>query len=482
MSNETTPKRRRVVIGGGISGLSAASRLVELAPHDDVLLLEAGPRLGGVLQTIRRDGFLVEQSADNFITDVPWATDFCRRAGMGDALLPTATSNRRALVAHRGRLEPVPDGFMLLAPSRLWPLLKSPLLSLRAKLRLACEPFVPSRPADAPEESLAQFTTRRLGREAYERIAAPLVGAIYGGDPALLSVAAALPRFVEMERQHGSLLRAARKISKSRREAAHGAADAAGDGSSGARYGLFVAPRDGMSSMVETIAARLPPDSVRLNASVAAIERSAGGWRLHLAGENESLAADAVIIATPIRAAGKLLDTLDPQAAELCRSVTSSSCAVVSLGYDVRDSEFVPPGFGFVVPTAENRPILAASFASAKFPHRAPQGHVLARVFVGGVGHEDVLALSDEALKQIAVAQLAELAGLRGKPVLSIVSRWPESMPQYHVGHVDRMQRLHAKVATLGPLALAGSAYQGVGIPQCIRSGEVAAESVLEKY
>ncbi|MCE9551926.1 MAG: protoporphyrinogen oxidase [Planctomycetes bacterium] len=465
-------QRRRVVIGGGISGLAAACRLAELAPTDEVLVLEAGPRLGGVLQTVRRDGFLIEQSADNFITDVPWGVELCRRAGIAEELIPTDRTGRRALVVHRGRLVPVPEGFMLLAPSRLWPMLTSPLLSLPGKLRLACEPLIASRPESAPEESLAEFATRRLGREVFERIAAPLVAAIYGGDPARLSVAATLPRFLEMERRHGSLLRGARQR------------DAESEGNqSGARYGLFVAPRQGMTSLVDALAAKLPEQSIRLNTSVAGIEKETnGGWRLHIDGQHERLSAAAVVIATPIHVAGKILDSLDPPSAELCRSVELSSCAVVSLGYDVRGTSFVPPGFGFVVPASENRPILAASFASAKFPHRAPAGHLLVRVFIGGAGHEASVTLDDAALIEIATAQLAELTDLRSQPVLSLVSRWPVSMPQYHVGHGERMERLTARIAALGALALAGNAYQGVGIPQCIRSGESAAEAVLRGH
>ena len=470
MNSDNIQRRRRVVIGGGISGLTAACRLAELAPQDEVLLLEAGPRLGGVLHTVRRDGFLIEQSADNFITDVSWGVELCRREGLAEELIPTDRTGRRALVVHRGRLTPVPEGFMLLAPSRLWPMLTTPLLSLKGKLRLACEPLIAARPESAPEESLAEFTTRRLGREVFERIAAPLVAAIYGGDPTRLSVAATLPRFVEMERRHGSLMRGARQRQAAER----------GGNQSGARYGLFVAPRQGISSLVDALAAKLPTPSIRLNASVSAIGKELGGrWRLHIDGQGEPLSADAVVIAAPIHVAGKLLDSLDPPAAELCRSVELSSCAVVSLGYDIRGTDFVPPGFGFVVPASENRPILAASFASAKFPQRAPAGHVLVRVFIGGSGLEDSVTFGDDALIEIAVAQLAELAGLRNEPVLSLVSRWPRSMPQYYVGHGERMERLTGRVAALGTMALAGNAYQGVGIPHCIHSGELAAEAVL---
>jgi len=465
--SESAPKRR-VVIGGGISGLAAACRLVEIAPADEVLLLESGRRLGGVLETVKRDGFLIEQSADNFITDVPWGFALCRRLGLENELLPTAATGRRALVVHRGRLVPVPDGFMLLAPSRLWPVLNSSLLSWRGKLRLAREPWIPPRKSDGAEETLAEFSTRRLGSEAYQRIVAPLVAAIYGGDPARLSVAATMPRFLEMEANYGSLWRAVRH-----RRAQND------DGQSGARYGLFMAPRDGMSKLIEALASRLPPNAVRLQTCVESLERGPNGWRLRIGGEEDALTADGVILATPIHATAALLQQLDPRAAELCRSVELSSSVVVSLGFDVRGTSFVAPGFGFVVPAAEGRPILAASFASAKFPGRAPEGHVLVRVFVGGPHGESLLDRPDEELVKIAAAQLAELAGLSDTPVLSLVRRWPQSMPQYYVGHRHRMARLTDLVHALGGMALAGSAYHGVGIPHCIHSGELAAERLV---
>jgi oxygen-dependent protoporphyrinogen oxidase len=298
---------------------------------------------------------------------------------------------------------------------------------------------------------------------------APLVGAIYGGDPAQLSVAATMPRFLEMEERFGSLWRAARRRK----------AEQADKGQSGARYGLFMAPRGGMSQLIAALAARLPPPAVRLQSRVEALERGPSSWRIHVNGQDEKLTADGIILATPIHAAAELLQSLDPQAAELCRSVELSSAAVVSLGYDTRGTSFVPPGFGFVVPTAERRPILAASFASAKFPGRTPEGHVLVRVFVGGSGSESWLDRTDEELIRIAKDQLAELAGLTSPPVLSLVRRWPRSMPQYHVGHQQRMAGLHERTHALGSMALAGSAYHGVGIPHCIHSGELAAERVI---
>ncbi|MCG8583753.1 MAG: protoporphyrinogen oxidase, partial [Pirellulales bacterium] len=236
-------ERHIAVVGGGIAGLAAAHRVGELDASVRVTLFEASERLGGVLQTVHRDGFLLERSADNFLTNVPWAVDLCRRIGFEDQLLETNSTNRRALVVHRGRLVPVPDGFLLLAPQRVGPVLRSPLLSISGKLRLACERFVRAR-RDGVEESLTQFAIRRLGRQGFERIVQPLVGGIYTADPDKLSVAATMPRFVDMEREHGSLTRGIKKSSQ-KKAAEH----------SGARYSMFVAPRDGMSSLVDALAA-----------------------------------------------------------------------------------------------------------------------------------------------------------------------------------------------------------------------------------
>ncbi|MCE9548421.1 MAG: protoporphyrinogen oxidase [Planctomycetia bacterium] len=485
MNDQATSPQRLIVIGGGISGLAAACRLRELAPAADVTLLEAGTRVGGLLQTSRRDGFLIEHSADSFVTDVPWATDFCRRHGLETQLIPTQPIGRRAFIAWRGRLLPVPAGFTLMAPARLWPVVTSPLLSVRGKLRLLCEPFIGRRGLDEPEESLAEFATRRLGREAFERIVQPLVSGVYSADPTKLSVAAALPRFVEMERTHGSLWRAARHAATKRAAAktALGSQEATGNSQeSGARYGLFVAPRGGMSSLVEAIAASLPSSAIRLNSPVTAIERAGrGGWNVHLVDEAEPLFADALVLATPAPAAAKLLMPLDAEAGRLCGGVPHTGCAVVALGYRADANTRLPEGFGFVVPAIERRPILAASFSSAKFPDRAAAGHLLVRVFIGGAERQDLLSCSDEELRRIAVEQLAELAGLKNPPELTEISRYPNSMPQYHVGHAARVIQLEERIAALGPLALAGNAYHGVGIPHCIRSGERAAEETLQR-
>jgi protoporphyrinogen/coproporphyrinogen III oxidase len=463
-------RKRVVVVGGGITGLAAAHRLLELDAALDVVLLEASGRLGGVLETVRREGYLIERSADNFITNVPWAIDFCRRIGFDDQLVPTTSQQRQAMVVHGGRLERVPPGFMLMAPARLWPLVTTPLLSTWGKLRLLAERFIPRRGDDA-DESLGSFARRRFGRETFERIIQPLVGGIYTADPEKLSLRATLPRFVEMERRWGSLIRAARH------ERTNG--DTEG---SGARYGLFVAPREGMTSLVQAVATRLPEQSVRLNTPVEKVSRTPdGGWTLQLAGQgagDSRLDCDGVIVAARAPQAARMLESLDPAMAADLNRIPYAGTSIVTLAYRREDIGHALDGFGFVVPAVENRRILAGSFSSVKFSGRAPADRVLVRVFIGGACQSELADLDDEQLGRLAVEELRSLLDTRGAPLFCDITRWPQSMPQYHVGHCRLVAQIEAKAAEWSTLELAGNAYHGVGIPNCIHSGQTAAERV----
>ncbi|MGD9721841.1 MAG: protoporphyrinogen oxidase [Pirellulales bacterium] len=475
MTAEDASRKRVVVIGGGISGLAAAHRLVELDGNCEVTLLEAGDCLGGVLQTTRDDGYLIEHSADNFITDPPWAVQLCERIGFADELIPTSSQERGALVVHRGRLERVPPGFMLMAPARLWPLVTTPLLSAWGKLRLLSEPLVPRR-QDGADESLGSFARRRLGREVFERIVQPLVGGIYTADPEKLSLRATLPRFLEMEQQHGSLVLAARR---QRGQAPGDDANAAG----GARYGMFVAPRNGMSSLVAAIAARLPTGTVRLQRRVQSVSRgAAGGWQARATtadGQSEVLDCAGLIMATPAAAAARLLQPIDAALAGELARIEYAGTAIVTQAYRRAQIAHALDGFGFVVPAREGRRILAGSFASVKFPGRAPADCMLVRVFVGGACQSELLRLSDEELRQLATDELRVLLGAQGEPLRSSVARWPQAMPQYHVGHCELVARIEQAADAWPGLALAGNAYHGVGIPNCVRSGELAAERLI---
>ena len=466
LSSET---RRIAVIGGGISGLAAAHRFRELAPQCQVTLFEASARLGGVVSTVHRDGFQVEQSADNFITTVPWGLDLCQRLGLTGQLVQTNANCRRTFVVRHNRLYRLPDGFLMMAPTQLWPLAVTPLLSPLGKLRAAMEYLIPPR-QDDDDESMAQFVRRRLGRETFDRLVEPLVSAVYAADMEKLSVKATLSRFREMEKQHGSLIRAMRHQMKQRPNS---------KAESGARYSMFVTLSEGLGTLVDAIAAQLPPESIRLNAPIEKIERSGNAWRLFPAGQAELAEFDALVMAIPTHRAGPLLAPIDSELAADLEQIEYSGTAIVSLGYEVRQVGHPLDGMGAVVPGIENSPILACSFSSQKYPHRAPAGKTLLRVFVGGARRPDLAEMPDAELLPLVVEHLRPLLRIEGQPVFCDIAHWPRTMPQYHVGHQQRVARIEARVALLPGLKLAGSAFRGVGLPDCIHGGEQAAEQLL---
>lgn len=473
MSDVETDVLDIVIVGGGISGLAAAWKTQEIAPELMVRLYERDNRVGGVLETIHHDGFLIERSADMFITDLPWAINLCHRLGIKDELLSSNPVERRAHVVFRGKIVPIPDGFQIMGPTRVWPVLISPILSLKGKCRLIYERFVRRRPPDASEESLSQFSIRRFGREVFERLIQPLVGGIYTADPDKLSVAAALPRFIEMEQKYGSIGRGllANKQTDQSQAKSH----------SGARYSLFVAPQLGNEQLVSTIASRLPEGVVRKETSVVGIARGEDSlWQLKIANGKE-VVCRKLILAIPAHQAAELLLPFDPTLARELEAIVHAGCAVVCLGIARQQFHVPPSGFGLVVPAVENRRILAISFSSNKFPGRAPEGQLLVRVFFGGACQREMMERSDSELTEIAIEELKELLQMTGLPTTHKIVRWPNAMPQYHVGHNARVKRIENRVAEIENLALIGNAYHGVGIPQCIHTAENAVEQLLGK-
>ena len=419
---------------------------------------------------MHRDGFQVEQSADNFITTVPWGLDLCRRLGLTGQLTQTNDNCRRTFVVRRGRLHRLPDGFLMMAPTQLWPMAITPILSPLGKLRAALEYFIPPRRDDG-DESMAQFVRRRLGRETYDRLVEPLVSAVYAADMEKLSVQATLSRFREMEKQHGSLIRAMRHQMKHKPN---------GKVESGARYSMFVTLSTGLTTLIEAMAAKLPPESVRLNSPIEKIEHSGNVWRLFPADAGKCLEFDAVIVATPAYRARDLIAPVDAELAAELGQIEYSGTAIVSLGYDLRQVGHRLDGMGAVVPSIENSPILACSFSSQKYPHRAPAGKTLLRVFVGGARRPDLAEMPDAQLLPLVLEHLRPLLRIEGPPVFCDIAHWPRTMPQYHVGHQQRVARIEARLALLPGLKMAGSAFRGVGLPDCIHGGERAAEQILE--
>jgi oxygen-dependent protoporphyrinogen oxidase len=464
-------RRRVAIIGGGISGLAAAHHLHEKAPEIDVTLLEAGQRLGGVIHTTKQDGFLIEAAADNFITTSPTAVRLCQQLGLGDDLIRTNPSRRRAMVLCKGNLEPIPAGFLVMAPSRLWPLITSRVLTPLGKLRAGLEYFVP-RKRGHQDESLKSFVCRRFGHELFDRLVQPLVGGIYTADPRRLSVAATMPRFLQLEDQYGSLIRG---MLRERKENAQQP-----ERSGGARYSQFMSLRGGMSSLIDALAQQLPKESIQLDSPVCSIVPNEQDWSIRLQkGDPSWIKADCVIVAAPAKHAAEMLATVDTKIAEEMRGIEYASCAVVSLAFR-RDQIGHPlDSFGFVVPHLENRRILSCSFSSLKYEDRAPEETVLMRVFIGGACQADLLRMPDVQLIELAHGELAELLNIEGEPLLRHIARQSRAMPQYHVGHCERIASVDRRLQQFPTLALAGSSLHGVGVPGCIESGEAAASRVI---
>jgi len=464
-----------VVVGGGVTALAAAHRAVELARERrvdlDVRVVEARRRLGGTIATERADGFLVEAGPDSFLSEKPWALALCRRLGVEDRLVRTDDRFRKVFVWFRGRLHPLPDGFQLLAPTRLAPFATSSLFSWRGKARMALDLVLPrggGALGGGDDESLGAFVRRRLGAEALERVAQPLVAGIYTADPEELSVAATMPRFVEVERRHRSVILGLRR----------GLALAPLSGTSGARWSLFVTFADGMQTLVSTLADRLPDSAIVLGQRVAALEREGTRWRVTTA-DGVRFDADRVILAAEAHVSARLLRYVDPALAMLLGEIEYAGAATVSLGYRRADVPHPLDGFGFVVPRSEGKALLAATFSSVKYPGRAPAGHALIRCFMGGALDAETLREDDEGLVARARRELGAALGVTAEPVLVRASRWPASMPQYRVGHLARVEAIERCAAALPSLHLAGAAYRGVGIADCVRSGEAAAEAAF---
>jgi len=445
-----------VVVGGGIAGLAAAYRLQQAGL--DAVLLERTSRIGGKLQTERVNGFVVEAGPDSFLTTKPGAIDLARRLGMGDELHAPSISG--ASVMKDGRLYPLPQGLSGLVPARLGPLLMSPVISPAGRLRLGLERLIPAR-RSATDESLAGFMRRRFGREAYGRLIEPLMSGIYAGDGDQLSLTATFPQLRSTEMARGSLMRA---FANRPRPAGS----------------PFLAPQSGIAALSEALEAALVRVDLRRETTVTAIRRSGTDWVVSTDRGGE-INSQSVILAVPAYDAADALTDTDSELAAILRLIPYVSVATVSLAYRASDVSEPLKGSGYVVPRRENRPIIAATWMSNKWAHRAPPGHVLVRAFLGRAGRELILENSNETLIDVARAEMAQVLGASGTPILQRVFRFPRGMPQYNLGHTDRLRRIERRLAQHPGLYLAGHAYRGVGIPDCIISGEAAAVSAIER-
>ncbi len=453
--------RRVIVVGGGIAGLAAAYRLSK-SPGVEVELLEAAPRAGGAIATVKEDGCLLEQGPDCFLAIKPAGIALCRDLGLEPRIIGTMEANRKSFVTRKAKLLAVPEGFYLMAPSSMASLAASRIFSVKGKARMAMEPLI-ARRTDPSDESLASFVRRRLGQECLDRLAQPMIAGITTADPEKLSMRAAMPQFPEMEEQHGSIIKAL-------------AAKALSRGTSGPRYGMFATIDGGLQVLVDALVAALGP-RLRTGTKVEELRREGTRWSLRTSAG--PLEADAVAIALPAPAAARLLRPSDERLAALLGDISFASVATIHVAFREQDL-LLPAAMGFVVPAVENRFAVAASFTSRKFPGRAPAGISLVRVFAGGATRPADSELPDAEIVKRVVADLRELLGAKGEPVFARVNRHSGAMPQYHVGHLDRVDEMEKRASAIPGLALCGASYRGVGVPDCIKSGDDAAARLVE--
>ncbi|HEX3351479.1 MAG TPA: protoporphyrinogen oxidase [Terriglobales bacterium] len=458
--------KRIAIVGGGISGLAAAFALEERRRAGEPLqyvVFEAAPRLGGVLVTEQVDGCLLEAGPDSFLTEKPWAADLCRRLGLEDQLIGSNDGERKTYIVVKGRLTPIPDGLMFMVPTSLMPTFLSPLFSPSTKLRMAREWRCSPRKSNG-DESVAALVERHYGAEMVDRVADPMLSGVYGGEASQLSVRAVLPRFAEMEAKYGSL---SRGMLAARKNAKHGEPAPP----------IFTSLKNGMQQLADTVVANLPPEFLHANSPVQAVQRQDRGWVVSAGYASDHF--DAVILATPAPMAALLLEITSAELAAELRTILYSSSVTVALGFDQNVRTALPPGFGFLVPRREGRRMLATTFVHNKFPHRAPQDRALLRCFLGGSRDPQVLQLSDEEILNNVRDELYGILGLSAEPLFSRVYRWKSAMAQYNVGHLERVQRIENLRKQLPGLALAGNAYRGIGVPDCVRSGQ---EAVAELF
>ncbi len=446
-----------VIIGGGISGLSTAYYLARAGVQST--LVERRPRLGGVIHTESVDGCVIEAGPDSFISSKPWASELIHELGLANEIIGSNDHLRVTYVKRGGRLVPLPDGLMLMVPTRILPMVATRLVSWPTKIRMGLECL--RRPSGTPREdrSVADFIRDHYGQEVVDYLAEPLLSGVYGGDPEQLSISSVLSLFAEIEKKYGSLTRG---VLAARRRAAH----------SGGKAPLFQTLKAGLGSLIQALSDAASSRLRVITDTAEAVERFEGGFSVRIAGG--SVEAKAVVLACPAYEAGALVRSIDPELAQLLSSIPYNSSITLSLGYDRNGFDGSQKGFGFLVPKKERRRLVACTWVGTKFPYRVPESKVLLRCFLGGIAEE-----SDERLTDQVRAELKEIMGVTAQPVFSRVNRWPRSMAQYTVGHKRRVEAIQARLDGNPGLYLAGNAYTGIGVPDCARMGKQAAESII---
>jgi protoporphyrinogen/coproporphyrinogen III oxidase len=482
MSADEGSFRRIAVVGGGISGLTAAYTLAQARRRGTPVsefVIEGSDRLGGVIRTDLLEGFVLEGGPDSFISEKPEAAALCRELGLEDSIIGSNDEERQTYILHNGNLVPLPEGLMLLAPTRIWPFLSSPLLPFDSKLMVATEWFVtPTKPRET-DESIATFVRRHFGNAMLDNIVEPLLAGVYGGDAKSLSVESVLPRFREMEHRYGSLIRGASATKRQWKKTTKGK----GRGEQ-VLTSLFMTLKNGLSELVGALEAHLDPSRIHLGQRVVAIDRIEqhhwkSPYRIHCE-DNQTFEADAVVLALPVYECANFFASLKGDLAETFRAIPYTSAITVNLGFDEEVAQLLPPGFGFLVPRKESSRLLACTFVHNKFPNRAPEGKALLRCFLGGSRDPEVFQLTNNEIILKIRQELRAILGLNATPLFSRISRWPSAMAQYNVGHEDRIVRIMNLIEKYPRLYLAGNAYSGIGLSDCIRTGREAATRAME--
>lgn len=461
---------RIVIVGGGIAGLSAAYYATKKDPNTQITVLESSNRWGGKITTDRAaldDGqFIIEGGPDSFLATKPYAVALCEGLGLTERLHGTNPNHKNTFVLHHNKLEPLPDGLAMMIPTNVQAILKSHLVSWLGKVRMGLDFIQPAKVVSG-DESLGAFISRRLGREAYENLIEPLMSGIYAGDGDRLSLASTFPYLRDLEIKYGSLARGALQARK----------QSSGKAVQGSRS-AFLTLLTGLAELIEALVAHLQNADLRLNTRAASIEHlTPDTWNVTL-DTGETLTADGIVIAAPAFAAADMLASLNPALVSDLKNIPYASTATISLAYCQSDLTRPFDGYGYIIPRREGRKALACTWTSTKFPHRAPEGYALMRVFVGRAGQD--IPWTENELLELAKEELDLTLGIKAEPILSRVFMWDKAMPQYNLGHPEILKRVDAELEKHPGLALAGNGYRGIGIPDCIHSGELAVERVFK--
>jgi protoporphyrinogen/coproporphyrinogen III oxidase len=461
---------RVAIVGGGISGLTAAFYLEQErrkgAPLE-IVVFESDSRFGGVIRTERVEGCLVEAGPDSFLTSKPWARELCDDLRLSTQLIGSRDAERKTYVLVRGHLEEIPAGLQMMVPTGIAPVLRSRLFSASTKLAMLSEYLLPPEPLGVDDdESVASFVSRHFSAEVVDRLADPLLSGVYGGDASHLSVRATLPQMVESEARHRSLVRGAWAANKNH--------------SGERRAPLFTSLRDGMQRIIDSILRQFPRETLRSSSPVDRLRPGSSGWRITTHDMEEEF--DHVIFAVPPHVTASLMKQIpgSERPVEILGELSSTSAVTIALGFSL-DGISLPPGFGFLVPRSEGRRIMACTFVHNKFENRAPSDLALLRIFLGGARDPHAVELGDNQIVELVSRELREILKIEVEPRFVRVNKWNKAMPQYEVGHLLRVATLEMHMQRFPGLHLTGNAYHGIGIPDCVRIGRSAADAIIRR-